>query len=447
MTQLRFGSNHWESVLEVLKDESGRERMAFLLCGRNGHGTDMRLLCHSVIPVDATAYQLSRADSLAVDPIFVNGVLNEAERGGWSVVMVHNHPGARSPDFSSADDYGESRLFPLIAGRMPDRVHGAMVVASDKAAFRTWRMGADRPERGRVVVLGKTLDSAEPDAGPSLAREALFIRKDIRQALAGVRVGIVGLGGTGSLVAQMLSHLRVGEVVLVDHDSMEASNLSRVVISRDSDVGKPKVSVAARGFRTASPTTRVYQFADSVFSREAIVALLSSDFIFACTDTHSSRLLLNQIAWQYLVPIVDIGALVRLDGAQASFVGGAVRVVMPGHMCLVCDQQIEPARITWELKSKDQKQLDRTFGYVPGFDAPEPAVISVNSVVAGIAVSVLLNFIGPFMPAVQGQMLVDLVRPTLVRTRPANAHRCEVCRDNGLIGSGELGALPSIPNS
>src|SRR5467141_1420368 len=110
MTQIRIGSDQWALIVDALADDRGRERMAFLLCGHNRHSTEQRLLCHEVIPVDESAYQISRATMLAVDPIYVNSVLNAAERGGWSVVMVHNHPGATRAAFSSADDHGEERL-------------------------------------------------------------------------------------------------------------------------------------------------------------------------------------------------------------------------------------------------------------------------------------------------------------------------------------------------
>src|SRR5258708_13540092 len=118
MTQIRIGSDQWAFIVDALADDRGRERMAFLLCGRNRHSAEERLLCHEVIPVDEAAYQISRATMLAVDPIYVNSVLNSAERGGGSVAMVHNHPGATRTSFSGTDDHDAGPLFPPLTRRV-----------------------------------------------------------------------------------------------------------------------------------------------------------------------------------------------------------------------------------------------------------------------------------------------------------------------------------------
>src|SRR5206468_1741580 len=59
-----------------------------------------------------------------------------------------------------------------------------------------------------------------------------------------MRVGIVGLGGTGSIVLEQLAHLGVRRFLLMDPDFVERTNLNRLVGSTESDVGKSKVEVA-----------------------------------------------------------------------------------------------------------------------------------------------------------------------------------------------------------
>ena len=61
------------------------------------------------------------------------------------------------------------------------------------------------------------------------ARQVLAWGDDGQHSLANSTVGVVGCGGTGSHVALQLAHLGVGRLVLVDHDVVEQSNLSRLV--------------------------------------------------------------------------------------------------------------------------------------------------------------------------------------------------------------------------
>jgi len=68
-----------------------------------------------------------------------------------------------------------------------------------------------------------------------------------------IRVGIVGVGGIGSVIAEELTHLGVADLTLVDPDVIEVSNLNRVVAATFNDIGQPKVDVAARWIAALRP--------------------------------------------------------------------------------------------------------------------------------------------------------------------------------------------------
>lgn len=423
--------------------------MAFLLCGRHQDGRQSNLLSHGVRTLEEGAYQVSRHDQLSIDPIAVNRILVEAESSNLSVVMAHTHPGAHVARFSSADLHGESRLFPLVCGRMPDRPHGAIVLGNEDAAFRTWRSGWDQPEGGSLEVLDQPFrrfpSLAIPDKADS-RRESLFLGRGALEEISLLDITVVGLGGTGSLVAQMLAHLGVRRLTLIDPDTVETTNLSRIVGASRRDVGRQKTNVVRRTVQQANPSARVEEIATNVLSQRAWEALLSSDIIVCCTDTHSSRVLLNRIAWQFLIPVIDVGVLIRLDAALArtAFAGGAIRMVGSGYMCLICADQIDSQRVTYELKPDRERAMDQQFGYVPGFVAPEPAVITLNSTVTGIATSLLLNFVRRVMPPVTGQLIVDLVEPNFRRINAGHRRGCEVCDPSGLVGRGDTVAPPAM---
>jgi ThiF family len=64
-----------------------------------------------------------------------------------------------------------------------------------------------------------------------------------QEILRGLTVAVVGAGGGGSLLVEMLAHLGVGKLIIVDYDVISKSNLSRVVGSTCDDVGRLKVDV------------------------------------------------------------------------------------------------------------------------------------------------------------------------------------------------------------
>jgi len=123
-----------------------------------------------------------------------------------------------------------------------------------------------------------------------------------QNVLKSLRVGIVGLGGTGSIVLQELAHLGVTDFLLFDPDVVEESNLNRLIGATPSDVGLPKVEVAKKWAQHISPNIRVDARQESVLKFRTLRTLADTDFVFCCTDSHGSRAVLNQFAYQYFGP-------------------------------------------------------------------------------------------------------------------------------------------------
>src|SRR5205814_1835798 len=120
---------------------------------------------------------------------------------------------------------------------------------------------------------------------------------DGQKTLATLTVAIVGLGGTGSVVAQQLAHLGVHAFVLIDPDIVEATNLNRLVGAVPGNVGTPKVAVAARLISAINPGASVTEVVGDVADEETAQLLTKVDFVFGCTDSMASRAVMNQLAY------------------------------------------------------------------------------------------------------------------------------------------------------
>ena len=144
---------------------------------------------------------------------------------------------------------------------------------------------------------------------------------------AGRRVLVIGMGGLGCPASLALAYAGVREFTIADPDVVELSNLHRQPWYRSSDVGSPKVEVAAERLRDAFPSARVTALPFRVDSERAASLFVEHDVIIDGTDDVESKFLLSQIAVRHRVPLVH-GGVIRFEG-QAM-------LIAPEGPCLRC---------------------------------------------------------------------------------------------------------------
>jgi hypothetical protein len=148
--------------------------------------------------------------------------------------------------------------------------------------------------------------------------------QELHQLLARLRVGIVGLSGTGSHVATSLAHLGVTDFVLVDPDTLWPENADRIVGANYDDIVKEhsKVAVAERVIKAIKPWAVVQPFQCNVLDDVARESLKAVDVLFGCTDTAASRMFLNNLACHYHLPYIDVGTgILSLNSASRTWEG------------------------------------------------------------------------------------------------------------------------------
>ncbi len=155
-----------------------------------------------------------------------------------------------------------------------------------------------------------------------------------QQRLLDSRVLIVGLGGLGSPVAMYLAAAGVGELVLLDYDKVDLSNLQRQIIHDTSSIGQPKVESAANAIAALNPECRVdavNQLLDEAALTEQVARV---DLVLDCCDNFQTRFTVNQACVEHRKPLVS-GAAIRMEGQLALFSG------QPGDPCYHCLYGIE----------------------------------------------------------------------------------------------------------
>jgi molybdopterin/thiamine biosynthesis adenylyltransferase len=124
---------------------------------------------------------------------------------------------------------------------------------------------------------------------------------------------VIGAGGLGSPVALYLGSAGVGRITLVDHDTVDATNLQRQIAHTLDRVGNPKAESARTAIAAINPdpqVTAVLQRAD-----EALLDRLvpTADVVLDCTDNFATRHAINRACVRHGKPLVS-GAAIRMDG-------------------------------------------------------------------------------------------------------------------------------------
>lgn len=198
-------------------------------------------------------------------------------------------------------------------------------------------------------------------------------------------VGIVGVGGAGSQVAEMLAHAGIGGLVLVDGDRLEEVNLSRTHGATPTLVGMDKVTVARRLVRRIAPTCRVRTIHDNFPCREGVDQLRDVDAIVSCVDNPFARDEINRHCLRYAIPLIDMGTTITEEPLA---IDGHLTVVIPGSRCLRCLGHVSDAMLAeWRAVGHEGKY---------GMQEGRPQVVSFNGFLASAGVTEALKILTGF---------------------------------------------------
>lgn len=130
-----------------------------------------------------------------------------------------------------------------------------------------------------------------------------------QEQLIASRVLILGLGGLGCPVALYLASSGVGHLTLVDHDTVDLTNLQRQIAHDHESIGLTKVQSVKKRILALNPHTQV-----SIHAERATQALLTSwlediDLVVDCSDNFATRQILNRVCWEKKIPWVFAGAI------------------------------------------------------------------------------------------------------------------------------------------
>ena len=151
------------------------------------------------------------------------------------------------------------------------------------------------------------------------------------------KVLVVGCGGLGTPVIDLLSRAGVGEIGMMDHDKVSTSNLHRQVIFTSDDVGKYKVSILKKKISKINKNVKVKIYRNKAEDKNLGKILKLYDVIVDGTDNFKAKFLLNKFSLKYKKKLI-IGAISKFEGHIFTF-----DFNLKKSPCLKCFYQGEPS--------------------------------------------------------------------------------------------------------
>jgi molybdopterin/thiamine biosynthesis adenylyltransferase len=443
---ITFRSGDFDTLTSHLfpAPDSG-ERGAYLICRASESSTELRLLVREVIPVAENETLASSATHMSIRSTSFTRAMKIADAHKSSFVFVHSHPGGVAV-FSRQDDLEEKKLFATAYTRIDRRgPHASLVMASPNSlAGRVWLSDGSSRRLDLIRVVGARLhffNAEDVQADVLYDRQVRAFGGGVQGILSKLKIGVVGVGGTGSAVSEQLIRLGVGTLYVFDPDELEDSNLTRVYGSGRDQVGTKKVEIVEASAKRVGLGTSVIPVEKSITVRSAAELLKNCDIIFGCTDDQWGRSILSRLALYYYIPVFDMGVRIDSENGAIKSIQGRVTTLMPGHPCLFCRHRLDSNTVASEsiaATSPDVASQLRREGYIPELESAVPSVVSFTTIIASWAVCELLHRLTGFMTNERTSTeVLFLFDQSRIRTNSVSSEDGCFCADELKMGRGD----------
>lgn len=388
----------------------GKEAAGLLVCTRVP-GPRLRLLARDLLTVPHEECNQRTEHSLTWPGSYIERAIDKAEKEGLAIILVHSHPTGYA-NFSESDDASDREIMPCIFEAAGD-LHGSAVMLPNGAMFaRLYDKKSAMTPVDLVSVVGDDFQFWWRDDLANAARRPMAFTSDMSCELGRLTACVVGVSGTGSIMAEQACRLGFGRVIGIDHDHVEKKNLNRILntVQRDAELERSKVHAFSERANQYRDIPYFEPISANLLSREAVMAAAQADIIFCCVDTHRGRMVADRLAAAFLLPLFDVGVGIptRKDGEGFAIaeVTGRIDYVRPGGSSLADRGVYTPATLQAEAlaESDPQAHLEQVkAGYIDGVPEQAPSVITLNMRAASACMMEFIARAYPFRHEISSQ--------------------------------------------
>jgi molybdopterin-synthase adenylyltransferase len=157
-----------------------------------------------------------------------------------------------------------------------------------------------------------------------------------QQKLLAAHALVIGAGGLGSPAAFYLASAGIGKITLVDHDTVDLTNLQRQILHGSDRIGQPKADSGKRTLAQLNPEVEVVALAERASGARLSELVAAANVVLDCSDNFATRHAVNRACVAHKVPLVS-GAAIRFDGQISVF--DPRNAESPCYACLFPEDQ------------------------------------------------------------------------------------------------------------
>ncbi|NLN93128.1 MAG: ThiF family adenylyltransferase [Candidatus Hydrogenedens sp.] len=476
--RLTIKESDWSAFRQHLHQKDGMERAAFMLLGSLEEEETLQFYVHQLRLVPDQNCVQQHATIVEPDSWTVLDNFQAFQKSDTIAFLhAHSHPFTNCAVFSSVDD-----------AYLPEQIVGLghyLKVKKAERPFRFLRIVTGKNEAGytgevydadgnflakidEIRVIGKTgiqhlkcfresavfppgikgsqrysqiwrmderaekQDRLSTEERKRLDRNINWLGEAGQANITETHIALCGLGGLGIEVLKNCRGLGFKRFTLIDMDRLETSNLNRFLCSAE-EVGDYKVDIAERFIKAVVPDAEVTVFREPVDAEGPQCALRSVDIIVNALDDDIARHSVQVVAARHLIPMLDLGSGIRLKAPsrKVESMGGQAIFYVPDGPCLLCQGLNLSHSVPREIRL-----LHRQIGYVEGTDETPASVVTINSMMGGIAADLLMKYLSGFSVASR-YVSYDMLRHELRVLNCKKRKQCPVCGPEGCEGRGE----------
>ena len=136
------------------------------------------------------------------------------------------------------------------------------------------------------------------------SRQMSIVTRSEQEKFKDAKVTVIGCGGIGGETIEMLARMGVGELVLVDKDAFDLSNLNRQTLASIKDLGLDKSAVAKEKVRLINPYVKVTTFNEHIDQTNITKVIETSDIVIDALDNVLTRVIVSRAAKEKGIPYI-----------------------------------------------------------------------------------------------------------------------------------------------
>ncbi|WP_407374805.1 HesA/MoeB/ThiF family protein [Methanobrevibacter sp.] len=137
-----------------------------------------------------------------------------------------------------------------------------------------------------------------------LTRQLPLLDKKEQEKFKNTKITVIGCGGIGGEAIEMLARMGVGELVLVDEDSFDITNLNRQTLATFEDIGRDKSAVAKEKVEAINPNVKVTNYSKHVNQDNIDQLLKDSNLVIDALDNIPTRVIVSRKARELKIPFI-----------------------------------------------------------------------------------------------------------------------------------------------